>query len=126
MLQVDCTSRHMLLCFAKALCKGVCVVKNTVAFTVVGRMSSAQYRHIVWESPELVAYLHPRPWTPGSVILAQRAPGRPGVGIFQLEEPEYLSMLLGARDVGALLCDRLRVRRCALVTRPQADIPAQV
>ncbi|CAL8235728.1 unnamed protein product [Arctogadus glacialis] len=70
-------------------------------------MSSTRYRSVVWESPELVAYLHPRPWTPGSVILEQRATGSGEASIFQLGEPEYLSMLLGARAVGALLCDRL-------------------
>ncbi|CAL8329816.1 unnamed protein product [Merluccius merluccius] len=73
-------------------------------------MSSTQYRHVVWESPELVAYLHPRPWTPGSVILEQRVPGGPGASVFQLGEPEYLSMLLGARTVGSLLCDTLGIR----------------
>jgi diadenosine tetraphosphate (Ap4A) HIT family hydrolase len=65
-------------------------------------MSSTRYRNVVWESPELVAYLHPRPWTPGSVILEQRATGSGEASIFQLGEPEYLSMLLGARAVGAL------------------------
>ncbi|CAL8273005.1 unnamed protein product [Gadus morhua 'NCC'] len=90
------------------------------------RMSSTRYRNVVWESPELVAYLHPRPWTPGSVILEQRATGSGEASIFQLGEPEYLSMLLGARAVGALLCDRLGVRRCALVTRPQTNTQAQI
>ncbi|KAJ3614837.1 hypothetical protein NHX12_018407 [Muraenolepis orangiensis] len=89
-------------------------------------MSSAQSRLVVMESPDFVAYLHPRPWTPGSVILERRSPGRLGAGVFQLPEPEYLSMLLGARAVGALLCDRLGVHRCALVTRPQPDTPAQI
>ena len=89
-------------------------------------MSSTRFRHVVWESPELVAYLHTRPWTLGSVILEQRAPGSDGASIFQLAEPEYMSMLLGAQAVGALLCDRLGVRRCALVTRPQTNTPAQV
>ena len=89
-------------------------------------MSSTRFRHVVWESPELVAYLHTRPWTLGSVILEQRAPGSDGASIFQLAEPEYMSMLLGAQAVGSLLCDRLGVRRCALVTRPQTNTPAQV
>lgn len=95
-------------------------------FVPLPRMSSTQHRLVVWESLELVAYLHPRPWIAGSVILEQRDPGSPGASVFQLGEPAYLSMLLGARAVGALLCDRLGVRRCALVTRPQTDTPAQV
>eukprot|EP00064_Thunnus_orientalis_P014208 superscaffoldBa00002440_g14249 len=88
-------------------------------------MSSTLPRHVIWESEGLVAYLHPRPWTPGSVILESSTPGRPGGSIFHLEEPEYLSWLLGARTVAELLCDRLGVRRCALVARPHRDRPAQ-
>ncbi|XP_061587483.1 uncharacterized protein LOC133452271 isoform X2 [Cololabis saira] len=89
-------------------------------------MSSPFPRHIIWESEGLLAHLHPRPWTPGSVILESSTPGRPGGSIFHLEEPEYLSWLLGARAVAELLCDRLGVRRCALVSRPHADTPAQI
>lgn len=89
-------------------------------------MSSAFRRHVIWESDGLVAYLHPRPWTPGSVILESGALGRPGGSVFHLGEPEYLSWLMGARAVAELLCDRLGVRRCALVSRPHRDRPAQV
>uniref|UniRef100_UPI003AAE0B2B uncharacterized protein isoform X1 n=1 Tax=Centroberyx gerrardi TaxID=166262 RepID=UPI003AAE0B2B len=92
----------------------------------VDRMSSALPRHVIWESEGLVAYLHPRPWTPGSAVLERRTPGSPGGGVFDLEEREYLSMLMGARAVGELLCERLGVRRCALVTRPHRDTPAQI
>ncbi|XP_072240757.1 uncharacterized protein [Leuresthes tenuis] len=89
-------------------------------------MSSSLRRHVIWESERLVAYLHPQPWTPGSVILESRTPGSPGGSIFHLEESEYLSWLLGARTVAELLCDRLDVRRCALVSRPHKDRPAQI
>ncbi|KAM9770458.1 uncharacterized protein ACNS7B_010104 isoform 2-T2 [Menidia menidia] len=89
-------------------------------------MSSALHRHVVWESEGLVAYLNPRPWTPGSVIIESRTPGSPGGSIFQLEESQYLSWLLGARSVAEQLCDRLAVRRCALVSRPHKDRPAQI
>ncbi|XP_041838942.1 uncharacterized protein LOC121638302 isoform X2 [Melanotaenia boesemani] len=89
-------------------------------------MSSTLCRHVIWESEGLVAYLRPRPWTPGSVILESKTPGNPGGSIFHLEESEYLSWLLGARTVAQLLCDRLGVRRCALVSRPHRDRPAQI
>ncbi|KAL7403444.1 hypothetical protein ABVT39_000702 [Epinephelus coioides] len=89
-------------------------------------MSSTLSRHVIWESEGLVAYLHPRPWTPGSVILEHSTPGRVGGSIFHLEKQEYLSWLLGARAVAELLCDRLGVRRCALVSRPHRDTPAQI
>lgn len=89
-------------------------------------MSSTLLRHVIWESDGLVAYLNPRPWTPGSVILERSVPGCPGGSIFHLQEPEYLSLLLGARAVAELLSDRLGARRCALVSRPHRDAPAQV
>ncbi|XP_053712706.1 uncharacterized protein LOC128754248 [Synchiropus splendidus] len=92
----------------------------------IGRMSASLGRHIIWESEGLVAYLHPRPWTPGSVVLESKAPGKCGGSIFHLEEPEYLSWLLGARAVSELLCDKLDVRRCAMVARPHQDGPAQI
>ncbi|KAM4595105.1 uncharacterized protein V3H82_002644 isoform 1-T1 [Fundulus diaphanus] len=89
-------------------------------------MSSALSRHVIWQSEGLVAYLNPQPWTPGSVILESSAPGGPGGSIFHLSESEYLTWLLGARTVAELLCDKLGVRRCALVSRPHRDRPAQI
>ncbi|XP_026214701.1 uncharacterized protein LOC113161373 isoform X2 [Anabas testudineus] len=90
------------------------------------RMSSTLPRHVLWESDGLVAYLHPRPWTPGSVILKRKTPDSPGGSIFHLQEKEYLSWLLGARSVAELLCDRLGVKRCALVSRPHKDRSTQI
>lgn len=89
-------------------------------------MTSSPPRHVIWESDGLVAYLHPRPWTPGSVILESSTSGRLGGSIFHLTKEEFVSWLLGARAVAELLCDRLAVRRCALVSRPHRDTPAQV
>ncbi|KAM4750496.1 uncharacterized protein FYW61_003052 [Anableps anableps] len=89
-------------------------------------MSSALSRHVIWQSEGLVAYLNPRPWTPCSVILESSAPGSAGGSIFHLSESDYLTWLLGARTVAELLCDRLGVRRCALVSRPHRDRPAQI
>lgn len=90
------------------------------------RMTSIPPRHVIWESEGLVAYLHPRPWTPGSVILERSTPGSPGGSIFHLEKHQFLSWLLGARAIAELLCDKLTVQRCALVSRPHRDRPAQV
>ena len=69
--------------------------------------------HVIWETEELVAFLHPRPWTPGSTVVTQKTTGGPS-SLFQLPERDFLSLLLGARVVGALLRKRLGVRRCAL------------
>ncbi|XP_041789634.1 uncharacterized protein LOC121604239 isoform X1 [Chelmon rostratus] len=93
---------------------------------VENRMSSSLNRHVIWESEGLVAYLHPQPWTPGSVILERSSPGNLGGSIFHLEKQEFLSWLLGARAVAELLCDKLAVRRCALVSRPHRDRPTQI
>ncbi|KAG7486308.1 hypothetical protein JOB18_029092 [Solea senegalensis] len=107
-----------------------CACHATLCFVwreAENRMSFTLPRHVIWESEGLVAYLHPRPWTPGSVILERSSSGSPGGGsIFHLPESEYLSWLLGARAVAELLCDRLRVRRCALVSRRHRDRPAQI
>ncbi|XP_017294174.1 uncharacterized protein LOC108249278 isoform X2 [Kryptolebias marmoratus] len=105
----------------------ICVYFSSIQRTETeeDRMSSAS-RHVVWESDGLVAYLNPRPWTPGSVILESSTPVSPGGSIFHLGQSEYLSWLLGARAVSELLCDRLGVRRCALVSRPHRDRPAQI
>ncbi|XP_047222926.1 uncharacterized protein LOC124869197 isoform X2 [Girardinichthys multiradiatus] len=89
-------------------------------------MSSILSRHVIWQSEGLVAYLNPQPWTPGSVILESSDPGIPGGSIFHLKESEYLTWLLGARTVAELLCDRLGVQRCALVSRPHRDMSAQI
>ncbi|KAM7009226.1 uncharacterized protein LKV04_001200 [Tautogolabrus adspersus] len=90
------------------------------------RMSFTLPLHVIWESEGLVAYLHPRSCTPGSVILESSTPGSLGGSIFHLEKQELLTWLLGARTVAELLCDRLAVRRCALVSRPHRDRPAQI
>lgn len=120
--------------------RSVCeIFRLMLARILIRRMSSSLPHLIIWETEELVAYLHPHPWTPGTVTLERKAlpggreaggpagPGGPGRGsIFQLEEREYLGLMLGARSLGALLCERLGVRRCALVSRPHTDTPAQI
>ena len=73
--------------------------------------------HVIWETEELVTFLHPRPWTPGTTVVTQKTTGGPS-SLFQLPERDFLSLLLGARVVGALLCERLGVRRCALLHYP--------
>ncbi|XP_077575674.1 uncharacterized protein LOC144198498 isoform X1 [Stigmatopora nigra] len=93
---------------------------------LIKRMSASLPRLVIWESKHLVAHLHPRPWTPGSVILERRVPGTVAESIFHLEEAEYLSWMLGAKAVAQLLCDRLKVQRCALIARPHVDKPAQI
>ncbi|KAM9857567.1 uncharacterized protein ACBR49_001186 [Aulostomus maculatus] len=92
----------------------------------IRRMSANPPRQVIWESEGLLAYLHPRPWTPGTVILEGSSPGRPGGSIFHLQDQEYLCWMMAARAVAELLCDKLKVRRCALVARPHADKPAQM
>nr|XP_023670316.1 uncharacterized protein LOC111845250 isoform X2 [Paramormyrops kingsleyae] len=87
--------------------------------------STAHKQHLIWETDRLVAFLHPEPWTPGAAVLTQRSPNRPS-SIFHLAETEFLSLLLGARTVAALLCERLSVQRCALVFKPEPERPAHI
>ncbi|KAL4658105.1 hypothetical protein GN956_G1908 [Arapaima gigas] len=81
--------------------------------------------YVIWETDELVAYLHSAPWTPGATILTLKDCNRP-CSIFHLQEPDYLVLLLGAKVVANLLCEKLGVQRCALVFKPHPGQPAHV
>nr|XP_040047533.1 uncharacterized protein LOC120828190 [Gasterosteus aculeatus aculeatus] len=83
------------------------------------------FSHVIWETDDLVAYLTPNPWIPGSTILTRKSLS--GVSsIFQLPTPDFMAMLQGARAVSNLLCQRLEVQRCAMVFNPAPDQPAQI
>ncbi|XP_023204131.1 uncharacterized protein LOC106699831 [Xiphophorus maculatus] len=83
------------------------------------------YINVIWETEELVAYLNPNPWTPGSTILARKTLSGAN-SIFQLPTPDFVTMLQGAKTVSNLLCERLGVQRCALIFNPIPDKPAQI
>lgn len=83
------------------------------------------FANVVWENDIFIAYLHPKPWTPGTTILTRKALNGSS-SIFQLPVPDYVAMLLGAQTVANLLCEKLAVHRCALVFVPQPDKPAQI
>ncbi|XP_030638433.1 uncharacterized protein LOC115819035 [Chanos chanos] len=80
-------------------------------------------QYVIWETQDLVAYLHPSPWTPGSTIVARKVPCSQQ-NLFHLPEDSFLGLMLGARAVGSLLSERLGVQRCALVYRPNREKPA--
>ncbi|XP_685934.4 uncharacterized protein [Danio rerio] len=85
---------------------------------LLGRMSWAlQEPLVIWESADLLAYLHPSPWTPGVAVLTCKSPC--AGGLFHLPEDLFLRLLLGARSVSRRLCAGLSVQRCALVHTPQ-------
>ncbi|KAG5278816.1 hypothetical protein AALO_G00103060 [Alosa alosa] len=88
------------------------ILRRMAAFT-----TTVPERHVIWEAEQLVAFLHPRPWTPGTTVVTLKTNGGPS-SLFELPEPDFLTLLLGAQLVGALLCERLCVRRCALIHRP--------
>lgn len=83
------------------------------------------FENVIWETEELVAYLHSEPWTPGTTILTRKTLNGPN-SIFQLTMPDYVAMLLAAQTVANLLCEKLGVYRCALLHRPQPDKPALI
>ncbi|XP_058509551.1 uncharacterized protein si:ch211-256m1.8 [Solea solea] len=83
------------------------------------------FSSVIWETDELVAYLNPNPWIPGSTILTRKSLSGPN-SIFHLATPDFVAILEGARAVSNLLCERLGVHRCALVFNPNPDHPAQI
>lgn len=83
------------------------------------------FSDVIWETDELVAYLNPKPWIPGSTILTRKTLSGAS-SIFQLALPDFVAMLQGARAVSSLLCERLGVQRCALVFNPTPGQPAQI
>lgn len=83
------------------------------------------FTHVIWETDELVAYLNPNPWTPGSTILTRKTLSGAS-SIFHFATPDFVAMLQGARDVSSLLCERLGVQRCAMVFNPASNVPAQI
>ncbi|XP_038123518.1 uncharacterized protein LOC119771541 [Cyprinodon tularosa] len=83
------------------------------------------FTNVIWETDELVAYLNPNPWTPGSVIITRKTLSGP-TSIFQLPTPDFVAMLQAAKTVSNLLCERLGVQRCALIFYPNPSKPAQM
>ncbi|XP_072319872.1 uncharacterized protein [Eucyclogobius newberryi] len=102
------------------------ITRRTVRELRTRGMTCTGPRYVVWSSEGSVAYLSARPWTPGAVVVEPCVSGAEGGSVFQLAEEAYLSLLLGARAVARLLCERLGVHRCALVSRPQTHRPPQV
>nr|XP_015215084.1 PREDICTED: uncharacterized protein LOC102687500 isoform X4 [Lepisosteus oculatus]XP_015215085.1 PREDICTED: uncharacterized protein LOC102687500 isoform X4 [Lepisosteus oculatus] len=116
--------------------KGEAVVETNAAVMFVGSVKGdvtraevlrpkKTYLNVIWESEDLVAYLHPNPWTPGTTILTSKSPSWQS-SIFHLPLPEYTALMLGARAVAGLLCQQMPVHRCALMAEAQADQPAHV
>lgn len=85
----------------------------------------ANFSNVIWETDDLVAYLNPKPWIPGSTILTRKTLSGAS-SIFQLASPDFVAMLQGARAVSRLLCEKLGVQRCALVVYPTPGEPAQI
>ncbi|XP_066563223.1 uncharacterized protein LOC136751479 [Amia ocellicauda] len=79
---------------------------------------------VIWETEELVAYLDPRPWTPGATVLTRKAGEGGPASLFELPVCQYSVLLQGARAVGELLCQGLGVQRCALLAYPRPGHPA--
>lgn len=100
--------------------------------SVVGGISRVEvlrpmknFSNVIWETDELVAYLNPNPWTPGSTVLTRKTLNGAS-SIFHLATPDFIAMLQGAKAVSNLLCERLGVQRCAMVFHPSPDHPAQI
>ncbi|XP_061606466.1 uncharacterized protein si:ch211-256m1.8 [Phyllopteryx taeniolatus] len=81
--------------------------------------------NVIWEKDDLIAYLNPNPWTPGSTILSRKTLSG-AQSIFHLAEPDFVCLLQEAKSVSSILCGQLGVQRCALVFYPNANQPAQI
>nr|XP_015214982.1 PREDICTED: uncharacterized protein LOC107078850 [Lepisosteus oculatus] len=110
------------------------IVRSLVRTKVILRMAFPGFAspagpkpdlHVIWEDAELVAYLHPQPWTPGATVLTQKKPSGPS-SIFHLPLVEYEALMRGARAVAALLCRQVPVHRCGLIAEPRPGQPAHV
>ncbi|XP_055069593.2 uncharacterized protein [Misgurnus anguillicaudatus] len=99
---------------ARAVC---CLLFGSLLGRISSMGSCLQYLNVIWENQELLAFLHPSPWTPGVTVVTHKTPGHTS-SLFHLPEDSFLSLLLGARTVARLLCERLDVQRCALVHTP--------
>ncbi|XP_065133953.2 uncharacterized protein [Paramisgurnus dabryanus] len=102
----------------------VASVVNGIRRTEVLRPMKS-FSNVIWETDELVAYLQSNPWTQGATVLTRKTLNGPS-SIFQLALPDYVSMLQGARTIANLLCKKLGVHRCALVSMPELDKPAYI
>ncbi|XP_053494755.1 uncharacterized protein LOC128616217 isoform X1 [Ictalurus furcatus] len=96
-----------------------CIILSSVLRRTLSSMSCTE-NHVIWKTGPVEAYLHPSPWTPGATIVTHNAP-KTSSSLFRLPQSSFLSLLLGARAVGDLLCKRLGVQRCAVVHRPDCD-----
>ncbi|XP_045913583.1 uncharacterized protein LOC123975837 [Micropterus dolomieu] len=116
--------------------KGDGIIETNAAVMFVASMRSGisrvevlrplkSFSDVIWETDELVAYLDPSPWIPGSTILTNKTLNGAS-NIFQLATPDFVAMLQAAKAVASLLCERLGVQRCALVFNPIPDQPAQI
>jgi len=75
---------------------------------------------VIRENSGVVSYLQPDPWIKGATIVAERTV-TPISNIFKLGEEKFITLFLEAREVARLLCDKLAVHRCALVSYPSGS-----
>ncbi|XP_043086820.1 uncharacterized protein LOC122333320 [Puntigrus tetrazona] len=103
-----------------------CALCSLLLGGLLRRMSvcGVSERVVIWETPELSAYLHPSPWTPGVTVVSHKRSD--SSGLFHLPEEAFLLLVLGGRSVARLLCERLAVRRCALVHSPHRGAGAEL
>ncbi|XP_061568411.1 uncharacterized protein si:ch211-256m1.8 [Cololabis saira] len=116
--------------------KGEAVIETNAAVMFVASMTGGisrvdvlrpmrSFSNVIWEKDDLVAYLNPKPWIPGSTILTRKTLNGAS-SLFHLPTPDFIAMLQGAKAVSNLLCERLGVQRCAMVFNPTPDKPAQI
>ena len=75
---------------------------------------------IIHKNKGVIAYLQPDPWTEGATIVTTEETTEASGNILEDVE-KSLPLFLEAQKVAHLLCDKLSVQRCALVSYPSGN-----
>lgn len=71
----------------------------------------------IFENECIIASLHSSPCTTGVTLIESK--NQSILDIFALPVQEFVQLMLHVQHVSNVLCDRLNVQRCALITEPQ-------
>lgn len=77
--------------------------------------TNSSNRNILHETETTISYPDSNPTTPGVILVESKTKAR---SIFELSSFDFKELLLEAKFISKLLCERLSVRRCAMITLP--------
>ena len=77
--------------------------------------TNSSNRNILHETEFTISYPDSNPTTPGVILVESKTKAR---SIFELSSFYFKELLLEAKLISHLVCERLSVRRCAMITLP--------